>query len=440
MPGRRNRASASASAGAGATVGVGTRGGGGGGVSLRSPSPPPSRGGGVPGIPPPAHAPAHLVNSGGDALETLQPAGEQSPEQQEQANQQAASIEASLLQRAHAQFASKVKKTSAPHKTVAASKTSSTLQRLAVGTHKVFCNVTQTNLTDVPLFFPLHLAVAIVAAVLLTAAIITATTHVAATDCRVKALFESVVTHDDLLGELDAYAADRVGRPDYAMAPGGATVVAHSALHPRACAKPITSFGAWNPVNMLNCLGWITHPQANDWLLTPRMETPGDCLPLRVPRAGSNATAFVDVRLREPVAVNAITIEHLPRRVAFHFGTAPRDIDVHGWLSAQGAFANAKKAEKQSSSLSSWLSSLFTSSMNRAAEDAAEPASGRIALGSFSYERSGRAVQTFSVSRPRVVDHVRLSVINAQSQDATYACLYRLRVHGKQTSALADLD
>ena len=79
------------------------------------------------------------MNSGGDALETLQPAGEQSPEQQEQANQQAASIEASLLQRAHAQFASKVKKTSAPHKTVAALKTSSTLQRLAIGTHKVFC-------------------------------------------------------------------------------------------------------------------------------------------------------------------------------------------------------------------------------------------------------------------------------------------------------------
>lgn len=68
-----------------------------------------------------------------------------------------------------------------------------------------------------------------------------------------------VVSHEDLLGELDAYAADRVGRPDYAMAPGGGYVTGHSRLHPRACSSGTYSIANLNPISVA-CVPVLRNP------------------------------------------------------------------------------------------------------------------------------------------------------------------------------------
>ena len=251
-----------------------------------------------------------------------------------------------------------------------------------------------------------------------------------------------VVTREDLLGELDAYAADRVGLPDYAMAAGGAAVVAHSALQPRACIGhgasgigSLLTLKAWNPLNLAYCAGWATHPKANEWLLTPGTEVPGNCLPLRMPPPNATWRPFVDVQLRERIAVDAVSLEHLPPRLAFHFETAPRVFAVSGWLTdatatdEEDAGAGKDGAAQPVGMLSSWLNAMLGGSAVDPAS--AVDAAGHPVLGRWSYDRNGRAAQTFKVARPRVADRVRLTVESAQGDNAPYACIYRFRVHGK---------
>lgn len=178
--------------------------------------------------------------------------------------------------------------------------------------------------------------------------------------------------------------ADRTGRPDYALASGGGRVVAHSPISPFVARGdgPITA--------ALTYLRSGVHPRSDDWLLTPSLEQPGDCLALHSP------TGFIDVRLRQPITIDAVTLEHSDSLVAYDTHSAPKDFGIFGWLSN----TNKSKAPKS-----------------------------MMPLGNFSYSVDLGAVQTFDVEAPRVVDHVRLFVKNNHGHKG-WTCVYRFRVHG----------
>jgi len=178
--------------------------------------------------------------------------------------------------------------------------------------------------------------------------------------------------------------ADRTGRPDFALASGGGRVVAHSQV------SPFVGRGDGPITSALTYFKSGVHPRSDEWLLTPSMEQPGDCLALH------SSTGFVDVRLRQPISVNAVTIEHSNSLIAYDMHSAPRDFGIFGWLSV----GKKSKAPKSISP-----------------------------LGNFSYSVDLGAVQTFEVVVPHVVDHVRLFVKNNHGHKG-WTCLYRLRVHG----------
>ena len=63
------------------------------------------------------------------------------------------------------------------------------------------------------------------------------------------------------------------------------------------------------------------------FLLSPS-NAAGECLPL----AGS--TGHVDIRLRQKIIVHAVTVEHLPRSLAFDISSAPKDMSIAGFVDA----------------------------------------------------------------------------------------------------------
>ncbi len=63
------------------------------------------------------------------------------------------------------------------------------------------------------------------------------------------------------------------------------------------------------------------------YLLSPG-NAAGECLPL------NGSTGHVDIRLRHKVIVQAVTVEHLPRSLAFDISSAPKDMGVAGFVDA----------------------------------------------------------------------------------------------------------
>ena len=185
--------------------------------------------------------------------------------------------------------------------------------------------------------------------------------------------------------------ADRTGRQDFALSTGGGRVVGHSQL------TPFVARGDGPLMSAVSFLRSGVHPKSDEWMLTPSMEQPGDCLALH------GSYGYVDVRLRQPVKVDAVTLEHTNSLNAYDMHSAPRDIQIFGWY----AHGNNCKHSKPPKSL--------------------------IAMGNYTYHTAGDSVQSFEVSAPHTVDHVRLIVKNNHGH-ARWTCIYRFRVHGIPSS------
>jgi SUN domain-containing protein 1/2 len=254
---------------------------------------------------------------------------------------------------------------------------------------------------------------------------------------------------------LEAFAADRTGLVDYALAGLGGTVVAHSPTPP-----PATS--AWFPAR-----AGALHPQANqvrgwdgcssaagkpDWgcqhaaavpappdcgsstnpacsvcccccCCSAQILHPSESKPTCLPLAGSSG-GWVEVRLSRPIHPTAFTYEH-PLRLATNLAAAPRIFSLTGY--------------------------------RRGVPGDGGSAAG-LPLGNVSYDAHGRhAVQTFQLGAAAatgggggdqqgsdrageedglpLIDHVRLTV-SANHGHPDHTCLHRIRVHG--TTAAAD--
>ena len=195
-----------------------------------------------------------------------------------------------------------------------------------------------------------------------------------------------------------ATGADSTNKVDYALFSGGGRVVGHSALSPLVARAegPLT--------HALKSIRGGVHPRADEWVLSGGANFAGECLALRGDKG------FVDVRLREAVVVNAVTVEHVHADVAYDLSSAPKQFAVSGWN---------RTREPPPVAVGSGRSNKEPHEFNR---------------GPLRYELGGElrgATQTFSFDEKnaRAVDHVRFTVLSNYG-NAEYTCLYRLRVHG----------
>ena len=208
-----------------------------------------------------------------------------------------------------------------------------------------------------------------------------------------------VLKQEDLQAEMDKFAADRTGRADWALYWAGGRVIDHSALWARpsdvytrvlSLAKELPGFAGGA---LTFALGTKVHPRASQWLLEPTAqgsEVPGHCLALR------GSTGFVDVRLRSRVRVDAVSIEHIPRAIAYDTRSAPQEFELTGWLL-----------------------------------EGREPSGEMRRFGKHIYDMApgSSPIQVFDLDRQEV-DVLRLQLLSNHGHE-DFTCIYRLRVHGE---------
>lgn len=187
--------------------------------------------------------------------------------------------------------------------------------------------------------------------------------------------------------EIRKHAADGLGRVDYAVASGGASVVKHSEAY-------VGASGASRVTVWLKG-GSVRSDSVK--VLQPSFGQPGECFPLK------GDSGFVEIKLRTAIVPEAITLEHVDKSVAFDRSSAPKDCKVLGWL------RNEEDTEKEH------------------------------LLAEFTYDLEKSSAQTFNVldsksSDPTIINTLRLEFMSNHGSP-THTCIYRVRVHGHQPNA-----
>ncbi|KAJ7563554.1 hypothetical protein O6H91_03G115100 [Diphasiastrum complanatum] len=204
---------------------------------------------------------------------------------------------------------------------------------------------------------------------------------------QVRAIARQLV-HD----ELDKHAADGIGRVDYALGSGGGRVLNHS--------EGFYAGIGWGSLLGLNFVPgtYRLHHLASK-ILEPSFGQPGQCLPL----AGSSV--FVNIALRTAIYPEALTWEHVSKRVAYDLTSAPKQFQVFGWHE------------------------LLPSGENNVKD-----VGPIISLGEFTYDVDKRNIQTFNFlaeASKQPVNRIKLHVLSNHGNDI-FTCIYRVRIHGTE--------
>ncbi|XP_077248961.1 SUN domain-containing protein 1-like isoform X2 [Tasmannia lanceolata] len=191
--------------------------------------------------------------------------------------------------------------------------------------------------------------------------------------------------------EIARHAADGLGRADYALASSGAKVLRHSELFE----KGVSWF---HPAIFQN---WVS--TAAQKMLQPSFGEPGQCFPLK----GSNG--FVEIKLRTSIILEAVTLEHVAKSVAYDRSSAPRDCRVSAWLQGHD-------------------------------DDPSGQAKHMFKFVEFMYDLEKSNAQTFNVesSDSAIVNVVRFDFASNHGSPS-HTCIYRLRVHGSEPGNVATL-
>ncbi|KAI9594958.1 hypothetical protein BDF19DRAFT_442943 [Syncephalis fuscata] len=231
--------------------------------------------------------------------------------------------------------------------------------------------------------------------------------------------------------ELDRYQADGLAIPDYALLTAGARVV------PRLTSDTFTP-GLGSDAGRIRRAAWwllsylkppVTKP-ASVALLPWRQ--PGDCWPM------AGRSGRITVHLAKSIIPEAITLEHVDRRIALDATTSPKLLLVYAVAYDVPVAVRKQAMEKatvtattatdgQSSKKSEWLwddkQGVWTKPLIR-----------------FNYQLNGPAAQSFPLS-PDVVGTFPVRLIQLRILDnhgqPDFTCLYRFRVHGRASPTKA---
>jgi len=179
--------------------------------------------------------------------------------------------------------------------------------------------------------------------------------------------------------ESESLLADKTGMADYALESAGGEII-----------ESLTSSGisSGNAMVKLWNIPLFYHTMSPRLAIQPNVH-PGNCF------AFVGKTGQLALRLARPIHVQNLTVEHIPKAIAFgdNLDSAPREMVVEG-MADDGTFHT---------------------------------------LGSIEYDVDWRPVQTFrlSASSRQLFKSVRLRVLSNWG-NPNYTCIYRIRVHGQQ--------
>lgn len=193
--------------------------------------------------------------------------------------------------------------------------------------------------------------------------------------------------------QLETFAADKTGLPDWAIKYAGGRVMGHSKIY-KSANPPFWDWAYWGCHFWPGCHAVV--PFAAEALLTPAV-APGQCLPL------DGTTGYVDIRLHHPVHLTGFSLEHIPAAIAYNVSSAPNKVSLQALSPPQTHKVKG---------------GLFTPVRTH---------------GPYRYDvEANSAVQTFSIfsDMPKPVSFVRLQV-HSNHGHSQFTCLYRIRVHGE---------
>jgi hypothetical protein len=180
---------------------------------------------------------------------------------------------------------------------------------------------------------------------------------------------------------LSVYDADKTGLPDFALEPGGGTIVStrcSETFHPYGVQYSILGFPIWFTSNSPRLV------------IQPSM-APGECW------AFHGSQGRLVIKLSQYIFPTAFTYEHIPKQISREgkIDSAPHLMQVRGLFSEQDT-------------------------------------EGTI-LANFSYEDNGEPIQKFDVQskEAKPFQYIELIILSNHGH-AEYTCLYRFRVHGKK--------
>jgi hypothetical protein len=222
--------------------------------------------------------------------------------------------------------------------------------------------------------------------------------------------------------EIDRYQADGIAIPDYALLTAGARIV------PRLTSDTFTP-GLGADAGRIRRVAWwllsyIKPPVAKpaSTALLPWRQ-PGDCWPM------AGRSGRITVHLAKAIIPEAITLEHVDRRIALDATSSPKLLVVYAVAYDVPASVRRQAMEKaattttdgQSPKKSEWLwddkQGVWTKPLIR-----------------FNYQLNGLAAQTFPLSADVVgtfpVRLIQLRILDNYGQ-TDFTCLYRFRVHGR---------
>ncbi|CAE6506618.1 unnamed protein product [Rhizoctonia solani] len=213
-----------------------------------------------------------------------------------------------------------------------------------------------------------------------------------------------------------ATTKDTVMRADFALYTGGGRVIPEYT-------SPTFSMAPASGWRRMLGIGTV-HGRSPAVALVPDINV-GNCWPF----AGSQGQ--IAVLLSRSVKVDAVTIDHASKEVAYDLRAAPRKFAV--WGLVEGA-DNLEKLAKYQQALETQT---IGGPVNQVQSEEAPPFKpARILLAEFEYDINAKShIQTFEVSERVKQTGIDVGVvlfdIRSSWGDPNYTCLYRVRVHGE---------
>jgi len=190
--------------------------------------------------------------------------------------------------------------------------------------------------------------------------------------------------------EMEKYAADRIGIPDFALASvGGSIVKKHGLTSPSYDPEKLS----FHPLSVFR-----TGTRAPETVLDSDV-TIGRCWPCEV------YACNITIELSKALNIQQVSIDHISKSIAHDIGSAPKDFSVFGIRRLPGS--RDEEADY-------------------------------INLGSFSYDiNNPNLVQTFNVESAdytnNLVRFVKFQFTSNHGR-SDFTCIYRIRVHGNQNN------
>jgi hypothetical protein len=210
---------------------------------------------------------------------------------------------------------------------------------------------------------------------------------------------------------LERHSADVVAKPDYALSSAGGSIIPHLTF---------LDFVVQMKPRFLGRLGLKHLIPANPQVekraikaIQPDVHA-GSCWAMK----GDHGQ--IGIQLARAIIVTEVTIEHVDPRIALHYGSAPREMEIWGLASSQKGLGNRDSRQGEANAPAQGASLLTTIEYKYGEHEGKQP----------------KLMQTFQIplQKQNVVSTGVVVRVNSNWGYPAFTCLYRIRVHGFEST------